>query len=419
MRRRPRATSAEDAGAAHPDGRSDGPPDDSAAHVGRDAHDHDHDHDADEHDHVREGTHGETIGAGSTRAPRRRRPLVGRSLSGFLFLLVLLGLVAQFVTLPFVILRPGPAVDVLGTPEDGAPVVTVAGAKTYPTSGSLFFTTVAQYGGPGRRPNAWDVGVAFVDPRAELMRESVVYPPQVSEKQVRDENTAAMTDSQQEAVAVALRRVGRPVTERAVVARVLPDGPAEGVVEKGDVVTAVDGRPVAHAADITAHIQKTTGPVRLTVLRGGKERTLTLTPVVREKRRLVGILVQPTFSFGVDVAIHAGDVGGPSAGMMFGLGIYDTLTPGALTGGRRIAGTGTLDSTGRVGPIGGIEQKLQGAKDAGAGWFLAPRTNCGEVVGHVPAGLVVTPVTTFDEALDAVESIAAGKGNTLPACPAG
>ncbi len=357
----------------------------------------------------------------SVGGPRtvRRRPVFGRSLSALLLFLVVLALVAQFVTLPFVILRPGPAVDIIGKPEDGAPVVTVEGSKTYPTTGSLYFTTVAQYGGPGRRPSAWDVGLAMMDPHAELVRESVVYPPQVSEQQVRDESTAAMTDSQQEAVAVALRALGRPVSEKAVVAQVLPDSPATGRMEKGDVVTAVDGTKITHAPEITQLIQKTTGEVTLSVTRGGSDREVVLDPVARDGRRLVGILIQPTFSFGVDVAIHAGDVGGPSAGMMFGLGVYDTLTPGALTGGQRIAGTGTLDSEGDVGPIGGIAQKMQGAKDSGAGYFLAPKENCGEVVGHVPNGLVVTPVDSFDQALGAVESIAAGRASTLPACPVG
>ena len=243
-----------------------------------------------------------------------------------------------------------------------------------------------------------------------------MYPPQVTREQVRDENTAAMADSQQEAVAVALRELGRPVTEKAVVAQVLPEGPARGRLEKGDVVTAVDGTRVEHAPEITQLIQKSTGPVTLTLRRGDEERTVTLTPVAREGRRLIGILVQPTFSFGVDVAIHAGDVGGPSAGMMFGLGVYDTLTPGALTGGQRIAGTGTLDSEGDVGPIGGIAQKMVGAKEAGATAFLAPRANCGEVVGHVPDGLVVTPVNSFSQARHAVEEIAAGRASSLPRC---
>ena len=113
--------------------------------------------------------------------------------------------------------------------------------------------------------------------------------------------------------------------------------------------------------------------------------------------------------------IHAGNVGGPSAGTMFALGIYDTLTPGAMTGGQQIAGTGTIDPAGKVGPIGGIRQKLVGARDGGADCFLAPADNCDEVVGHVPDGLQVVRISTFDEARQAVEAIAAKHGQA--ACP--
>lgn len=348
---------------------------------------------------------------------RGRQPLLGRTLSLLLLLVVVVGLVAQFVTLPFVILRPGPAVDVIGKPEQGAPVVTVEGARTYPTSGALYFTTVAQYGGPDRRPSAWDVLGATIDPRSEIRREEEVFPPQVTQQQVREQNSAAMTHSQEGAVAVALRELGRPVTETAVVAEVIPDGPAQGVLQKDDVITAVGGTKITRAPQLTDEIQKATGAVTLTLTRGGASMSKTITPVEQQGRRLVGVLVQPAFSFGVDVTIHAGDVGGPSAGMMFALGVYDTLTPGALTGGQRIAGTGTMNSTGAVGAIGGLPQKMDGAKASGATFFLAPKDNCADVPGNVPDGLTVTPVDTFEVALHAVQEIAAGKGDALPRCP--
>lgn len=116
------------------------------------------------------------------------------------------------------------------------------------------------------------------------------------------------------------------------------------------------------------------------------------------------------------VTINAGHVGGPSAGMMFALGVYDKLTPGEMTGGASIAGTGTMALDGAVGPIGGIEHKLVGADRDGATWFLAPALNCPQVVGNVPADLSVVKVGTFTEAVDAVEAIAAGTGDRLPAC---
>jgi PDZ domain-containing protein len=102
--------------------------------------------------------------------------------------------------------------------------------------------------------------------------------------------------------------------------------------------------------------------------------------------------------------------------MMFALAVYDKLTPGALTGGAKIAGTGTIDSVGAVGKIGGIQQKLVGAKRGGATWFLAPAGNCDEVVGHIPDGLNVVKVASFVQARDAVEAIAAKHTASLPRC---
>jgi PDZ domain-containing protein len=108
------------------------------------------------------------------------------------------------------------------------------------------------------------------------------------------------------------------------------------------------------------------------------------------------------------VEIRLDDVGGPSAGMMFALGIVDKLTPGAMTGGEIVAGTGTIDSDGAVGAIGSIRQKLWGADENGAAWFLAPETNCDEVVGNVPDGLEVFAVATLEEAREIVETVGEG-----------
>jgi PDZ domain-containing protein len=133
-------------------------------------------------------------------------------------------------------------------------------------------------------------------------------------------------------------------------------------------------------------------------------------------RTAIGVLLGVEHDFPVKVTINAGDVGGPSAGLMFALAIYDKLTPGSLTGDHAIAGTGTIDEQEQVGPIGGIRQKLEGARGAGSDYFLAPAANCPEVVGHVPDGLQVVKVATFDEAVSAVEAIARGQASGLPHC---
>jgi PDZ domain-containing protein len=145
-----------------------------------------------------------------------------------------------------------------------------------------------------------------------------------------------------------------------------------------------------------------------------------VTPQEVQGTPLLGVGVSVDYEFPFDVTLRLDKVGGPSAGMMFALGIIDKTTPGELNGGETVAGTGTITASGTVGAIGGIRQKLYGARDAGASVFLAPASNCDEVVGHVPSGLDVYAVATLDDAVTALETVADG-GDTasLPTCTAG
>jgi PDZ domain-containing protein len=135
-------------------------------------------------------------------------------------------------------------------------------------------------------------------------------------------------------------------------------------------------------------------------------------------RAVIGVVPGAGYVSPIDVKLQLGNVAGPSAGLMFALGIIDTMTPGRLNGGEHVAGTGTITASGRVGPIGGIQQKLYGAQGNGADYFLAPASNCDEVVGHVPEGLRVFRVASLDRAVAAVEAIAAGRTEDLPTCAA-
>ena len=140
--------------------------------------------------------------------------------------------------------------------------------------------------------------------------------------------------------------------------------------------------------------------MELTVRRGGAEKTVSVTPKLGDAGKyLLGITTQNTFKFPFEVKISLENIGGPSAGMIFALGIMDNLTPGELTGGKKFAGTGTIDPAGKVGGIGGIAQKMVGAQQNGADYFLAPGANCGDVVGHVPDGLQVIKVDTLEAGL--------------------
>lgn len=333
------------------------------------------------------------------------------------FVLLVLGTLSTMVGLPYVVMKPGPITDTLGK-HDGRPLITVAGAPTYPTKGSLDFTTVRITGGPGVRVTVWDLLHAAIDPSEEIVNEELYFPKGVTNEQVEQESAAEMVDSQQEAIAVALQATGRKVVQHVVIAQVAKDAPSAGLLKAGDEIVSIDGARITSSDDVRAKVgaHQPGEEVRLGLLRAGKPVEVLAKTRAADGRATIGVFLGLRFGFPIEVKIDAGDVGGPSAGTMFALGVYDVLTPGALTGGQKIAGTGTIDHTGAVGPIGGIRQKLVGARDGGATWFLAPKADCAEVVGHVPDRLRVVRINTFTEAKSAVEAIAAGRGDTLPTC---
>jgi PDZ domain-containing protein len=333
------------------------------------------------------------------------------------FLLIALGALSTMVGLPYAVMKPGPITNTLGKLA-GKQLVTVSGAQTYPTQGALDFTTVRISGGPGYRVTVWDLLAAAIKPSEDVVDEELYFPKGVTDKQVEEESTAEMIDSQQEAIAVALKAVGQKVVEHVVIGQVAKDAPSAALLKAGDEIVTVDGKTVADSNAVRASVSthKPGESVALGLVRDGKPITVTAKTRDAQGRATVGVFLGVRFEFPIDVKINAGDVGGPSAGTMFSLAVYDTLTPGPLTGGQQIAGTGTIDSAGKVGPIGGIQQKLVGAHDGGAKWFLAPAENCDEVVGHVPDGLRVVRIATFEEAKTAVEAIADKRADSLPTC---
>jgi PDZ domain-containing protein len=335
---------------------------------------------------------------------------------------VFLGIAAasllSMLSLPFAVLQPGPVSDTLGAAPDGKPLISISGATTHKTSGSLHFTTVRVLGGPADRVDVWEVLLAALDPSSEVVPEEAVFPQGVTSEEVEEQSAAQMAGSQQEAVAVALRALGKAVPERVAIAAVSEDAPSAALLREGDEIVAVDSVPTPTAEAVRDAIQRHRpgDEVTLTLRRDGSSVQVRADTREADGRAVIGVMLESRFDFPVTVEISAGEVGGPSAGLMFALGIYDKLTPGALTGGHHVAGTGSVDSDGGVGSIGGIRQKLVGARDGGARFFLAPADNCDEVVGHVPDGLQVVRVATFEEARKAVERIAAKDTAGLPAC---
>jgi PDZ domain-containing protein len=337
----------------------------------------------------------------------------------FLFLVVMV--VGSVVHLPYAVMSPGPTQDTLGTSTDGKgkPIIAISGLPTYPTDGALRFTTVRVEGGPGYPVDAWDILQAWIDPARDVLPVDDVFDPKVTQEQVAEENAIQMEGSQEEATAVALRAIGKQVPTHVAIAGITDASKAKGLLEVGDRLDRIDGVEIASTQAVRDVLQKKKpgDSVSMTVTRKGKEQTLEVPTVAGQGgRTALGVLLGLDHDFPAKVTIDAGAIGGPSAGLMFSLGIYDKLTPGPLAGGRQIAGTGTIDDEGVVGPIGGIRQKLAGARSDGAEYFLAPADNCDEVVGHVPDGLDVFKVGTFDEGRTAVEAIAKGQTGSLPRC---
>ena len=188
------------------------------------------------------------------------------------------------------------------------------------------------------------------------------------------------------------------------------------------VVLRADGEPVTDASALREQVQQGGGaPLSLDILRDGEPLTVEVTPAATtvdgQTMWLIGITLITDYDFPIDVTIQLNNVGGPSAGMMFALGIMDTLTPGNLNGGQNVAGTGTITADGTVGPIGGIQQKMWGAYRADADYFLAPVANCSEVVGEIPGDLQVFSVQTLDDALTVLDTISSGGDlSQLPTC---
>ena len=337
------------------------------------------------------------------------------------FLFLALMVVGSVVHLPYAVMSPGPTHDTLGVSDDGkkTPIIAISGLPTYPTDGSLRFTTVRVEGGPGYPVDAWDVLQAWIDPAQDVFPVDDVFDPQVTQEEVAEENAIQMEGSQEEATAVALRAIGKDVPTHIAIAGITDSSKAKGLLKVHDRLESIGGTSITTAQSVRDALQKSKpgDTVALTVTRDGKELTVDVPTVEGQGgRTALGVLLGLDHDFPATVTIDAGSIGGPSAGLMFSLGIYDKLTPGPLTGDHRIAGTGTIDDDGKVGRIGGIRQKLAGARSDGAEYFLAPSANCGEVVGHVPDGLEVFKVATFDEARTAVEAIAKDQTGSLPRC---
>jgi PDZ domain-containing protein len=327
-------------------------------------------------------------------------------------IVIMVGLVGALVPVPFVALGPGPTYDTLGN-VNGTQIVQVDKAQTYSTTGQLRMTTVSL-----KRDvtlfsafGLWMSGRYALAPREEYIK------PGQTEDEVQRQNVQMFQDSQSDAEVAALRYLGEKV--KVLVNEVTKGAPADKVIQPGDRLRNVNGRPINQQEDVVAAVADTRPgqAIPIVLQRDGQDKTVTVTlgkaPDDRQQGYM-GISGVDRADVQFKTTIHLQDVGGPSAGLIFSLAIVDRLRPWDLAGGRPIAGTGEIDVKGNVGPIGGIGFKLVAAAEDGAKVFLVPADNCAEAKANPPAGLQLVKVENLNGAVKALEDLKADR--PVPSC---
>jgi PDZ domain-containing protein len=350
---------------------------------------------------------------------RERSKVVGWLLLVFT---VVTTLVLSLLPAPYVIDQPGPTYDTLGevaTDQGSVTLISAPDTPEYPQSGQLRLTTVTRVGNPQSLPSWWSVMGAWVTREKSVMPVDAAFPPGRTVEQNREAARIDMDNSQQEAIAAAFGYLNIPYTSFVRVEAVVEGGPSEGVIRADDVIVQAAGVPVADVTQLRALIAENGVQQAITIMveREGTDRQVSVIPRMSDGPSpvpAIGVLVSGRYNFSTPIEIQLENVGGPSAGLIFALGVVEKLTPEELVPPAVIAGTGTITASGQVGGVGGVRHKVFGAAEAGARLFLIPRDNCDQVRGVNISGMDIVPVMTLEEAVDA---LARSRGGApLPSC---
>jgi PDZ domain-containing protein len=327
--------------------------------------------------------------------------------------------IAIVLPVPYVRVAPGPTYNVIGQ-VGGLDVIEISGTTVYPTSGALDMTTVRESGGPrGGLTFVQAIGAWFSESDAVVPQE-LLYRDEITAEELRERQALLFQRSERNAVAAALNYLGLPTRLTPYIAAITPGAPADGVLQPGDVIVSVNEVVIDEPSQVADAIRNS--PVGtsfdLGIIRNGQASTVTVQSAANPENpgnSFIGVEVGAFFRGDFDITLNLEDIGGPSAGMMFALGIVDKLTPEDLTAGNTIAGTGTIQPDGTVGAVGGVRQKVAAARQGGAELFLLAPRQCPEIEGRVPSGLTVVPVETLSEAIGAINAWNAGE--SVQACP--
>ncbi|WP_137295354.1 YlbL family protein [Nocardioides dongxiaopingii] len=332
-------------------------------------------------------------------------------------------LFASVVRLPYATYQPGSTVDVLGEDDSDVDIVQVDGHEVFRDDGELRMTTVRV--SPAQDPDERGIGLTalmstWFDGDNAVYPYDAVHQSDETAESNRQQGQLQMATSQDVAVDVALEEMGIEVPQVLTITQLTPGLPAEDVLEVGDVVRTIGGTDVTDAAQLVSLVDDSTPgePLTVGVTRDGKPLELDVTPVDVDGSTKIGILPEVSdYEFPFEVKINISpQIGGPSAGLIFSLAIFDTLTEGSLTGGRTVAGTGEIFPDGSVGAIGGIQQKIAGARDEGAELFLVPIENCDDALGADPGDMRLMMARSMHDVREGLEAFAADPDATLPSC---
>lgn len=316
-----------------------------------------------------------------------------------------LGVLGATLPVPLVALGPGPTYDTLGEVE-GAPVVDIDGLPVFPTSGHLNMTTVSV---TDRLTLFTAVAFWFSGDRRVIPRDAV-FPPGRTDEEIQQLNSDQFVSSEANAELAALAQLGIPT--RTVVVELTPESPATGRLEAGDEIVTVAGAPADSPAAVSEALSGTVPgqTVSVTIRRAGEPIDVEVVLGASDDRAqgLLGIRPGTEPLDGV-IGIQLGGIGGPSAGLMFALAVVDKLTPGELTGGRFVAGTGAITPAGEVTRIDGINFKMSAAHAAGATVFMVPADNCADAVAAAPDGLQLVRVATLRDAVAGLDALREGR----------
>ncbi len=319
--------------------------------------------------------------------------------------IVVVGLLAASFFLPIPIFfgyLPGPVRDV-------EKLVEVTDARTYSSEGNLYLTTVSV----DTQVTVFDMVQSLIDPEKMIVMQQDVTQGQTL-RQLQREQERQIIESKRRAQEVALTALGfaKPHGDGARVAATVKGAPADGKLKPGDLILSIDGQRIETTCDVGRAVaaHEIGEPVTIVVRRKGEKVNLRVNTTSDPRdptAPLIGIhMEEVNYSFdpGLNVTFKTGEIAGPSAGLMFSLALYDRLTPDDLTGGRAIAGTGTVECDGGVGAIGGVEQKVAGAENKGAEIFLSPQGNVSSA-RSVADEIQIVPISTFDDAVDYLEGL--------------